>query len=80
MSAVQIEVGAGVVIEVGAGVVIEVPNSPIPSIVAIFASAAKPSTMSIVALMTRIAVERGFVFVEYAFVTTTARHNLMFAE
>jgi len=66
--------------EAGAGVVIELPNLPVPAIVAVFALAAKCATMNIVALMTSIAVDGGFVLIESAFVATVALRYTMLAQ
>lgn len=66
--------------EAGACVVIEVPNFPIPRIVTILASRAQSSMVGILALMTRIAVNGCFVFIERAFVATVALRRTMLAE
>ena len=64
----------------GAYVVIEVPDFPIARIMTVFASVSQLQTMGIVALVTRVAVDGSFVFVEDLFVATVAGHHTMLAE
>jgi len=70
---------SAVQLEVGAGIVIEVPNFPISGIVATVATVPQFPAMGVVALMTRIAVDGRFVFVKSAFVATVALCDTMLA-
>lgn len=66
--------------ESGACIVVEIPQFPITRVVTLFASTAQCSSMDVIALVASIAVERGFVPVEDASVTTAARGSSMFSQ
>ena len=66
--------------EVGTGIVIEVPDFPVACIVTILTTASQLPTMDVVALMTRIAVDGGFVLVQDALMATVALRYTMLAE
>ena len=66
--------------EVGTGIVIEVPDFPVACIVTILTTASQLPTMGVAALMTRVAVDGGFVLVQDAFMATMALRYTMLAE
>jgi hypothetical protein len=61
-------------------VVIEVPDFPIASSVTVFAPASQPSTMGVIGLVARVAIDRSLVPVEGSLVATLARNHAMFAK
>lgn len=66
--------------ESGARIVVEIPQFPIARVVTLFASTAQCSSMDVIALVASIAVERGFVLVEDASVTTATCGSSMFSQ